>query len=231
MVFQVRPFARLTVRILRVSWSRFIGSELIGQNFTSDKYFHPRPSATTEPDPKDPTKTIAVPYAADNSAGSNLGPTNRALIDRVKGDAAKLAKENPGTPIPVDLVTTSASGLDPDITLAAAEFQVPRVAKARNLDPARLRALVAAQTQDRFLGVLNVMRLHSSESAILAAIIFNALIIVALIPLALRGVQYRPTGAANLLRRNLLIYGVGGLIVPFIGIKLIDLAVTAIGLA
>ena len=81
------------------------------------------------------------------------------------------------------------------------------------------------------LGVLNVMRLHSSESAILAAIIFNALIIVALIPLALRGVQYRPTGAANLLRRNLLIYGVGGLIVPFIGIKLIDLAVTTIGLA
>ena len=139
---------------------KVIGSELIGQNFTSDKYFHPRPSATTEPDPKDPTKTIAVPYAADNSAGSNLGPTNRALIDRVKGDAAKLAKENPGTPIPVDLVTTSASGLDPDITPAAAEFQVPRVAKARNLDPARLRAFVAAQTQDRFLGVLGERRIN-----------------------------------------------------------------------
>ena len=139
---------------------KVIGSELIGQNFTSDKYFHPRPSATTEPDPKDPTKTIAVPYAADNSAGSNLGPTNRALIDRVKGDAAKLAKENPGTPIPVDLVTTSASGLDPDITPAAAEFQVPRVAKARNLDPARVRALVAAQTQDRFLGVLGERRIN-----------------------------------------------------------------------
>src|SRR5271155_5497747 len=83
-----------------------VGSELIGQNFASDKYFHGRPSATTEPDPKDPTKTVSVPYAADNSGGSNLGPTNQALIDRVKGDAAKLAKENPSTPIPVDLVTT-----------------------------------------------------------------------------------------------------------------------------
>src|SRR5277367_5040372 len=110
-----------------------IGSELIGQNFTTDKYFHPRPSATTEPDPKDPTKTVAVPYAADNSGASNLGPTNQALVDRVKGDAAKLAKENPSEPIPVDLVTTSASGLDPDITPAAALFQVPRVAKARGL--------------------------------------------------------------------------------------------------
>ena len=114
---------------------KVIGSALIGQNFASDKYFHPRPSATTEPDPKDPTKTISVPYAADNSGGSNLGPTNQALVDRVKSDAAKLAKENPSTPIPVDLVTTSASGLDPDITPAAALFQVPRVAKARHHGP------------------------------------------------------------------------------------------------
>ena len=104
---------------------KVIGSELIGQNFTSDKYFHGRPSATTEPDPKDPTKTIAVPYAADNSSGSNLGPTSKALIDRVKADAATLAAQNPGTPIPADLVTTSGSGLDPDITPAGALFQPP----------------------------------------------------------------------------------------------------------
>jgi potassium-transporting ATPase KdpC subunit len=144
---------------------KVIGSALIGQYFASNKYFHGRPSATTEPDPKDPSKTIAVPYAADNSGGSNLGPTNQALIDRVKGDAAKLAKENPGTPVPVDLVTTSASGLDPDITPAAAMFQVPRVAKARHMDPAKLQALVDGQAHDRFLGVfgekgVNVLELN-----------------------------------------------------------------------
>ena len=137
-----------------------IGSELIGQNFTDDKYFHGRPSATTEPDPKDPTKTVSMPYAADNSAGSNLGPTSQALINRVKDDAAKLKIENPSTPIPVDLVTTSASGLDPDITPAAAEFQVPRVAKARNLPEDKVRALVADMTQDRFLGVLGEKRVN-----------------------------------------------------------------------
>jgi potassium-transporting ATPase KdpC subunit len=140
-----------------------IGSRLIGQNFTSDKYFHPRPSATTEPDPKDPTKTVPVPYAADNSSGSNLGPTNQALIDRVKGDAAKLAKENPGTPIPVDLVTTSGSGLDPDITPAAAMFQVPRVAKARHLDPATLQALVDEQTKGPLFGILGEARVNVLE--------------------------------------------------------------------
>jgi len=137
-----------------------IGSELIGQNFTDDKYFHGRPSATTEPDPKDPTKTVPVPYAADNSAGSNLGPTSQALIDRVRDDAAKLKAENPSTPIPVDLATTSASGLDPDITPAAAEFQVPRVAKARNLSEDKVRTLVADMTQDRFLGVLGEKRVN-----------------------------------------------------------------------
>jgi len=137
-----------------------IGSELIGQNFTDNKYFHGRPSATTEPDPKDPTKTVSMPYAADNSAGSNLGPTSQALINRVKDDAAKLKIENPSTPIPVDLVTTSASGLDPDITPAAAEFQVPRVAKARNLPEDKVRALVADVTQDRFLGVLGEKRVN-----------------------------------------------------------------------
>jgi potassium-transporting ATPase KdpC subunit len=129
-----------------------IGSTLIGQNFTSDKYFHGRPSATTP-----------VPYAADNSGSSNLGPTNKALFDRVKADAAKLAKENPGTPIPVDLVTASASGLDPDITPAAALFQVPRVAKARHIDPARLHALVDRETHDRFLGILGQKRVNVLE--------------------------------------------------------------------
>ena len=112
---------------------KVIGSSLIGQNFTSAGYFHGRPSATTEPDPKDPTKTIPVPYAAENSSGSNLGPTSKALIARVQNDAAKLAAENPSVAIPVDLVTTSASGLDPDITPAAAIFQAPRVAKARGV--------------------------------------------------------------------------------------------------
>ena len=137
-----------------------IGSELIGQNFTDDKYFHGRPSATTEPDPNDPSKTVATPYAADNSGGSNLGPTSQALIDRVKDDAEKLKAENPSTPIPVDLVTTSGSGLDPDITPAAAEFQVPRVAKARNLPEEKIRILVAEMTQDRTLGILGEKRVN-----------------------------------------------------------------------
>ena len=136
------------------------GSELIGQNFTDDKYFHGRPSATTEPDPNDPTKTVPVPYAADNSSGSNLGPTSQVLIDRVKDDAEKLKAENPSSPIPVDLVTTSGSGLDPDITPAAAEFQVPRVAKARNLAPDKVRSLVAEMTQDRLLGILGEKRVN-----------------------------------------------------------------------
>jgi K+-transporting ATPase ATPase C chain len=149
---------------------KVIGSTLIGQNFAETKYFHPRPSATTEPDPKDPTKTIPVPYAADNSAGSNLGPTSAALIDRVKTDAAKLHKENPNRPIPVDLVTTSASGLDPDITPAAALFQVPRVAEARGLPEARIRQLVEDHIAGRTLGILgephvNVLTLNLALDA------------------------------------------------------------------
>ena len=150
---------------------KVIGSALIGQNFTSDKYFHPRPSATTEPDPKDPTKTVPVPYAADNSSGSNYGPTQKDLIERVKGDSAALAKENPGTPIPVDLVTTSASGLDPDITPAGAMFQVPRVAKARSLPVDQVQALVEQHIQGRTLGVLgephvNVLALNMALDAL-----------------------------------------------------------------
>jgi potassium-transporting ATPase KdpC subunit len=150
---------------------KVIGSELIGQNFTSEKYFHGRPSATTEPDPKDSSKTIPVPYAADNSAASNLGPTAQPLIDRVKADAAALHRQNPNQPVPVDLVTTSASGLDPDITPAGALFQVPRVAKARSLPEAQLRQLVAANAEDRFLGIIgephvNVLKLNLALDAL-----------------------------------------------------------------
>jgi K+-transporting ATPase ATPase C chain len=148
-----------------------IGSALIGQNFESDKYFHGRPSATSEPDPKDPTKTISVPYAADNSSGSNLAPTSQALIDRVKDDAAKLQAENPSAKVPVDLVTTSASGLDPDITPEGALFQVPRIAKARGLTPDRVLQLVDANTEGRFLGILgephvNVLKLNLALDAL-----------------------------------------------------------------
>jgi K+-transporting ATPase ATPase C chain len=148
-----------------------IGSALIGQNFADEKYFHGRPSATSEPDPKDPTKTVSVPYAADNSSASNLGPTSQALADGVKGFAGDLAKENPSTQIPVDLVTNSASGLDPDITPAAAAFQVPRVAKARSLSADKVAAVVAANTEGRWLGILgekrvNVLKLNLALDAL-----------------------------------------------------------------
>ena len=146
------------------------GSALIGQNFTDAKYFHGRPSATTEPDPKDPSKTVPVPYAADNSAGSNLGPTSKALVDRVKDDAAKLAAENPNTPIPSDLVTASASRLDPDITPAGALFQVPRVAKARGVPEDKVRQLVEDHVTGRLLGIIgephvNVLQLNLALDA------------------------------------------------------------------
>jgi potassium-transporting ATPase KdpC subunit len=150
---------------------KVIGSELIGQNFTGPRYFHGRPSATTDTDPNDATKTIPAPYNAANSAGSNLGPTSKALIDRVKGDAAKLKAENPFEPIPVDLVTTSASGLDPDITPASAYFQIPRIAKARKLPEVRLRTLVEENTEDRVLGIIgephiNVLKLNLALDAL-----------------------------------------------------------------
>jgi potassium-transporting ATPase KdpC subunit len=139
---------------------KVVGSELIGQDFTSDKYFHGRLSATTAPDPKDPTKSVPAPYNAVNSGGSNLGPSNKALVDRVQADIAKLQKENPGVPVPVDLVTTSASGLDPEISPEAAFFQVPRVAKARKLPEGRIRQLVEAATEGRFLGLLGEPRVN-----------------------------------------------------------------------
>jgi potassium-transporting ATPase KdpC subunit len=137
-----------------------VGSAFIGQNFTSDKYFHGRLSATTAPDPNDSTKTVAAPYNAANSGGSNLGPSNKALIDRVQGDLDKLKQENPSAPVPADLVTTSASGLDPEISPEAAQFQVPRIAKARNLPENRLRELVSEQTEGRFLGLLGEPRVN-----------------------------------------------------------------------
>ena len=139
---------------------KVVGSELIGQVFENDKYFHGRPSATTAPDPKDPTKTVPAPYNAANSGGSNLGPSNKALVDRVKGDIDKLKAENPSMPVPADLVTTSASGLDPDISPEAALFQVPRVAKARNLPQERIRQLVEDHTEGRLFGLLGEPRVN-----------------------------------------------------------------------
>jgi potassium-transporting ATPase KdpC subunit len=137
-----------------------IGSALIGQNFASDKYFHGRPSATTAPDPADASKSVAAPYNAANSGGSNLGPSNKALVDRVQGDLDKLRKENPSAPVPADLVTTSGSGLDPDISPEGAYFQVPRVAKARNLAEDQVRQLVSDHVEDRFLGLIGERRVN-----------------------------------------------------------------------
>jgi potassium-transporting ATPase KdpC subunit len=139
---------------------KVIGSALVGQNFTGEKYFHGRPSATTDTDPNDPTKTVPAPYNAGASGGSNAGPTSKALIDRIKEDAEKLQAENPNTPIPTDLVTTSASGLDPDITPAGALFQVPRVAKAREIPEQQVRQLVEANMEDRFAGVIGEPRVN-----------------------------------------------------------------------
>ena len=150
---------------------KVIGSELIGQNFADARYFHGRPSATSDTDPNDATKTVSAPYNAANSSGSNAGPTSKALIERVQGDAEKLKAENPNAPVPVDLVTTSASGLDPDITPAAALFQVPRVAKARNLPEDRVRQLVNEHTTGRLLGLIgephvNVLEINLALDAL-----------------------------------------------------------------
>ncbi|MEE7441625.1 K(+)-transporting ATPase subunit C [Methylobacterium oryzae] len=137
-----------------------IGSSLIGQTFTGAGYFHGRPSATTAPDPSDASKTVPAPYNAANSSGSNLGPTSAALAERVKGDLDALRAENPDAPVPVDLVTTSGSGLDPDISPEAAYFQVPRVAKARNIPADKLRALVSSRIEARTLGILGEPRVN-----------------------------------------------------------------------
>lgn len=144
---------------------KIIGSELIGQNFASDEYFHGRPSATTALDPSDPGKSMPAPYNAANSGGSNLGPTSKALVERVAAGSDLLSAMNLSAKVPVDLVTTPASGLDPDITPAAALFQVPWVAKARGLPEDRLQRLIEENITGRFLGVLgephvNVLKLN-----------------------------------------------------------------------
>ena len=137
-----------------------VGSRLIGQSFTGAGYFHGRLSATTAPDPADSSKTVPTPYNASNSMGSNLGPTSAALAARLKSDLDGLKAENSGQPVPVDLVTTSGSGLDPDVSPEAALFQVPRVAKARGLPEDRLRDLVAGHVEGRAFGLLGEPRVN-----------------------------------------------------------------------
>jgi K+-transporting ATPase ATPase C chain len=165
MIFPDQASGSLIVRNGQV-----VGSALIGQAFTSDRYFHGRPSATTAPDPKDPAKTIEAPYNAANSMGSNLGPTSKALADRIRTDRDRLRAENPASPVPVDLVTSSGSGLDPDISPEAALFQVRRIAEVRGLPEDRVRTLVEAETQGRMLGWLgeprvNVLKLNLALDA------------------------------------------------------------------
>jgi K+-transporting ATPase ATPase C chain len=150
---------------------KVIGSDLIGQNFTGEKYFHGRPSATVDTDPNDPSKTVAAPYNAANSAGSNAGPSSKALMERAAKDVQALKAENDSTPVPADLVTTSASGLDPDITPAAALFQAARVAKARNLPFEKVRELVIEHIEGRYLGIfgaprVNVLKLNLALDAL-----------------------------------------------------------------
>ena len=139
---------------------KVVGSALIGQEFKQDKYFHGRLSATTAPDPADSSKTVPAPYNAGNSGGSNLGPTSKALADRLKEDVDKLKAENPGADVPVDLVTTSGSGLDPDISPEGAQFQVPRVAKARGMAEDRVRQLVTENTAGRLIGLFGEPRVN-----------------------------------------------------------------------
>src|SRR5215470_9868118 len=139
---------------------KVVGSALIGQEFTSEGYFHGRPSATTTPDPNDSTKTVPAPYNAANSGGSNLGPTSKALIERIQGDVEKLKQENSSAQVPIDLVTTSGGGLDPHISPEAALFQVPRVAKSRNMPEDQLRALVNDHIEGRTLGLLGEPRVN-----------------------------------------------------------------------
>ena len=141
---------------------RVVGSALIGQNFTGPTYFHPRPSATTDTDPADATKQVPAPYNAASSNASNAAPSAKSLISDITDRVQALRAENPQArvPVPIDLVTTSASGLDPHISPAAAEYQVPRVAAARNLTEDAVRRVVAAHTEGRTLGILGEPRVN-----------------------------------------------------------------------
>jgi K+-transporting ATPase ATPase C chain len=153
-------FPRQANGSLVVADGKVVGSSLIGQVFSEDRYFQGRPSATVGPDPKDPSKTVDAPYNAANSAGSNLGPTSKALIERVKGDVENRKAQNPNAKIPTDLVTASGSGLDPHISPEAARFQVPRIAKARNIAEDRVRQLVDQHVEGRTLGFLGEPRVN-----------------------------------------------------------------------
>ena len=145
---------------LIVKDGKIIGSQLLGQNFTSEKYFHPRPSATTDADPIDATKTIDAPYNAASSAGSNLGPISQKLLDRVKTDVEALRSQGVAGPIPVDVVTASGSGLDPDISPETALLQVPRIAKTRGLSQERIASLVNSRIEGRALGIFGEPRVN-----------------------------------------------------------------------
>jgi K+-transporting ATPase ATPase C chain len=153
-------FPRQANGSLVVADGKVVGSSIVGQAFAEDRYFHGRPSATVGPDPKDPSKTVDIPYNAANSSGSNLGPTSKVLIERVKGDVEARKAQNPGAKVPTDLVTASASGLDPHVSPEAALFQVPRVAKARGMPEDRLRQLVDQHVEGRTLGFLGEPRVN-----------------------------------------------------------------------
>src|SRR6185369_6112768 len=153
-------FPRQANGSLVVADGKVVGSSLIGQVFSEARYFQGRPSATSVPDPKDASKTVDAPYNAANSGGSNLGPTSKALIERVKTDVEARKAQNPSAKVPTDLVTTSGSGLDPHISPEAALFQVPRVAKARNMPEDRVRQLVNEYVEGRFLGILGEPRVN-----------------------------------------------------------------------
>jgi K+-transporting ATPase ATPase C chain len=147
-----------------------VGSALIGQPFTSDRYFQPRPSATSAPDPQDSTKTVDAPYNAAGSGGSNLGPTSQKLVDRVKDDVDRLQAAG-ATSVPADAATASGSGLDPHVSPDTANLQIARVAQARGLPEQQVRALVARETEGRLFGILgeprvNVLKLNLALDAL-----------------------------------------------------------------
>ena len=177
----VYPLAMTAIAQVAMPWrangslvekgGKVVGSSLIGQNFQGDRYFHGRPSATTGPDANDASKSVAAPYNAANSTGSNYGPLSKDLHDRIEAEAAKLKAGASATLLPADSVTASASGLDPDISPAFAALQFPRIAKARGLSEDALRKLVDSQTEHPILGFLgetdvNVLKINLALDAL-----------------------------------------------------------------